>query len=112
MSKLEATVSSTGSLRFNKGKPNMSNIPPKFLLGMAKIMTMGEQKYGKNNWKKGNNTSVAYDSAMRHILNWYSGESNDSESGDSHLFHAAVNLMMCWYYENNYPEMDDRLEKE
>lgn len=103
-----AQKSSTGSLRFNKGKPSVSNIPPEFILGMAEVLTYGEQKYGRANWKKGNNFSVPYDSAMRHILQWQAGEQNDDESGSNHLFHAAVNLMMCWYYEQNFPDMDDR----
>jgi len=101
-------VSPTGSKRKNSGKPAMSNVLPEFLLGMAHIMTEGEKKYGKHNWKKGNYTSVPYDSAMRHILKWQTGDSIDQESKSHHLFHAAVNLMMCWYYETEYPEMDDR----
>lgn len=104
----DAQKSSTGSLRFNKGKPSVSNIPPEFILGMAEVLTYGEQKYGRANWKKGNNFSVPYDSAMRHILQWQAGESNDEESDSHHLFHAAVNLMMCYYYEQNFPDMDDR----
>jgi hypothetical protein len=48
----------------------VSNIPPEFILGMAEVLTYGEQKYGRANWKKGNNFSVPYDSAMRHILQW------------------------------------------
>lgn len=100
--------SPTGSKRFNEDKPACSNIPPEFILGMAEVLTIGEKKYGKNNWKKGNFTDVPYDSAMRHILAWQSGDSLDEESGCNHLFHAAVNLMMMWYYEQNFPEMDSR----
>ena len=103
-----AQVSSTGSLRFNSGKPNMSNLPPEFLIGMAKVMTMGEKKYGKYNWSKGNSISVPYDSGMRHLMAFMSGEQIDKESGEHHLFHAAVNIMMMWYYDKYYPEMDDR----
>lgn len=108
---IQEHASPTGSLRFNTGKPNMSNIPPEFLLGMAEVLTQGEAKYGKNNWKKGNYTSVPYDSAMRHILKWQAGERLDEESKENHLFHAAVNIMMMWYYEENFPDMDDREKK-
>ena len=104
-------TSPTGSKRQNAGKPALSNLLPEFLLGMADIMTQGELKYGKDNWKKGNFTSVPYDSAMRHILKWQTGESYDTESQNHHLLHAAVNLMMCWYYETDYPQMDNRIYK-
>ena len=100
--------SETGSLRYNTGKPMMSLVTPDFILGMASVLTMGAKKYGERNWELGNKTSVPYDSAMRHLLTWRSGESLDAESGEHHLFHAAVNLMMCWYYEQNFSDMDDR----
>jgi hypothetical protein len=105
------SVSPTGSIRHNVGKPAMSHLDPEFLLGMAKILTMNESKYDKHQWKKGNTTSVPYDSAMRHLLAWFGGENNDLETGESHLLHAAVNLMFCWYYEKNYGNMDDRSGK-
>ena len=100
--------SPTGSLRYNKGKPKMSTIPPDFLLGLAEVMTMGEEKYGRYNFAKGNYVSVPYDSCMRHLMAYMSGEKNDNESGQHHLFHAAVNIMMMWLYDENFPEMDDR----
>ncbi len=104
-------LSPTGSKRNNVDKPSMSNLLPEFLLGMAEVMTKGEKKYGKNNWKKGNYTSVPYDSAMRHIMDWQKGISLDDETKDHHLFHAAVNLMMCWYYEQEYKDFDNRVYK-
>ena len=104
----EGTESETGSLRYNTGKPMMSLVTPEFILGMAEVLTKGAKKYGERNWELGNKTSVPYDSAMRHILAWRSGESFDEESGSHHLFHGAVNLLMCWYYEQNFGEMDDR----
>jgi len=104
----EASVSDTGSLRYNNGKPKMSTLPPEFLLGIAKVLTHGEEKYGRFNFVKGNNVSVPYDSAMRHILAYMSGDTNDSESGEHHLLHAAINVMMMWLYDTEFPELDDR----
>ena len=104
----EDQISKTGSVRKNAGKPKMSHIDPEFILGMAKVLTIGEKKYEAFNWAKGNNMLVPYDSAMRHILSYISGENLDEESGESHLFHAAVNLMFMYYYEKNFSDMDDR----
>jgi len=100
--------SPTGSLRYNTGKPQMSLLDPNFMLGMAEVMTIGLEKYGKANWQKGNYVSVPYDSAQRHLQKYWMGQTVDGESGKHHLFHAAVNLMFMYYYENIYPEMDDR----
>jgi hypothetical protein len=106
-----ANESATGSLRYNKGKPQLSEIDPNFLLGIGKVMEKARLKYPRGNWTKGNNYSVPYDSCLRHLMSWQSGEAVDSESGESHLFHAAINIMMLAYYEANFPEMDDRIFK-
>lgn len=103
--------STTGSLRFNSGKSQTNEIDPSFILGMGQVLEKSRQKYPRGNWQKGNNYSVPWDSLQRHLLAWQSGEKCDSESGLPHLHHAALNLMMLAYYEENYPEMDDRLFK-
>jgi hypothetical protein len=104
-------TSPTGSLRYNSNKPQCNEISPKFLLDMGAVLEKSRAKYPRGNWEKGNNYSVPYDSLMRHLLSWQSGERYDSESGLSHLAHAALNLMMLHYYEENYPEFDDRIFK-
>lgn len=104
-------ASSTGSLRFNTGKPQTSELSPKFLLDMGAVLEKSRAKYPRGNWAKGNDFSVPYDSMMRHILAWQSGEAIDPESGQSHLAHAALNLMMLHFYEENFPQFDDRIFK-
>lgn len=108
MSDEKIQVSQTGSIRKNAGKPKMSHLDPEFLLGMAQILTKSEEKYPPKNWMKGNNISVPYDSAMRHLMSFMTGENSDKESQLNHLFHAGVNLMFMYYYWKNFPEMDDR----
>jgi hypothetical protein len=106
-----ANKSTTGSLRFNTGKSQTSELDPEFLLGMGRVLEKARQKYPRGNWSLGNNYSVPFDSLMRHLLAWQSGESLDEESGQNHLYHAALNLMMLAHYEQNFPEMDDRIFK-
>jgi hypothetical protein len=36
--------------------------------------------------------------AIRHMVAWKSGELNDSETGVSHLAHAATNLLFMLYF--------------
>lgn len=101
----------TGSLRFNTGKPQTNEINPEFILDMGRVLAKSREKYPRANWALGNSYSVPYDSLMRHLLAWQSGEKNDIESGYSHLAHAALNLMMLHYYEERFPELDDRIFK-
>lgn len=109
--KTAAQESSTGSLRFNSNKPQTNEISPKFLLDMGAVLEKARSKYPRGNWEKGIEYSVPWDSMMRHLLSWQQGERYDKESGLSHLAHAALNLMMLHYYEENYPEFDDRIFK-
>lgn len=92
----EATVSPTGSLRYNKGKPEMCQIHPRFLLEMAQLLTDAQKKYGKFNFAKGQHYTTMYDSLQRHSLSFYEGEDCDPESGRPHLVHIAVNAMMMY----------------
>lgn len=106
-----ANISETGSLRFNKGKPQIHQVPYCTIKGIAEVLAFGEEKYGKFNWMKGNKFSVPYDSALRHLFAFNEGEDDDSESKMNHLKHALCNISMLLYYYENYPEMDDRYEK-
>ena len=88
--------SPTGSLRFNKGKPEMSQLDPRFIMALADLMTVSAEKYGKFNWALGQQYHTPFDSCMRHLLKFMNGEDTDDESGKDHLLHAAANLMILW----------------
>ena len=93
---LTANKSSTGSLRFNNGKPEVSQVDPRFIKALADLMTKSAKKYGKFNWALGQEFHTPFDSLQRHLLDFMSGEDNDKESGLSHLIHAAANCMIIW----------------
>lgn len=107
----KANVSTTGSLRYNQGKPQIHQVPTCAIEGMAEVLTYGESKYGKYNWELGNNYSVPYDSAMRHLMAFFNGQDKDPESNCHHLHHALTNIAMLLYYYIHYPDMDDRPSK-
>ena len=94
--------------RYNDGKPEYSQIPLHLLEDTARVLMYGEKKYAKFNWLKGMDWSIPYDSMQRHMIAWYKGEENDSESGLPHLAHAICNLLMLTAYRDIYPEGDDR----
>lgn len=94
--------------RFNAGKPDLSLIPLASLQDEALVWMYGEKKYKRNNWQKGMKWSIPLACMLRHLGQWQLGEDLDPESGLPHLAHAACNLRMLTYFEDNYPEGDDR----
>lgn len=108
---LAGQESSTGSLRYNKGKAGVHQVPPDVVLDIAKVLDYGASKYSEFNWAKGNNLSVPYACAMRHLLAFWNGEDNDKESGLSHLAHVMTNIMMMSFYKKNFTQFDDRFFK-
>lgn len=74
-------------------KPSFHNIPPSALVAIGRVMEVGEQKYGRLNWRNQPvQASVYYDAAMRHLLSFWDGSNLDPETGLPHLWLAASNL--------------------
>lgn len=72
-----------------------SEVDPKFILGVANVLTFGATKYARGNWKLATeeDRDRLKDSLMRHIYAYLSGEVLDPETNQSHLYHATCNLM-------------------
>lgn len=85
------------------GKPRLSLIPTEELLRVASHYTKGGEKYGFDNWKKGMKTSVYYDSAQRHLLKWWKGDTDED-----HMAAVVWNVLGAMWTEKNLPVMDDR----
>lgn len=94
----------TGAQRDDRrGKLRMSLMPHAALERVMKRYLDGAETYGENNWHKGQPFSVLYDSAQRHMMQFWSGD--DSED---HLSAAAWNILCMMQFEKDKPEMDDR----
>jgi hypothetical protein len=63
---------------------------------------------GQRNWEAGMGWSRLYAAAERHLHAWWAGESNDSETGLSHLAHALACLHFLNHYEHLKVGKDDR----
>ena len=98
----------TGAQRDNAdGKLRMSLVPHKALNDVMKRYLQGAETYNENNWKKGMKHSILYDSAMRHLMQDFTGDVSED-----HLGAALWNIMgMIWNRENK-PELDDRKDYE
>ena len=94
--------------KFDSGKAPIHMIPEEAILGTSQVFAFGAKKYKRFNYRKGIEFTRLQDSLMRHMLAFSKGENTDEESGLSHLYHAAANISMLIYMNENKPEMDDR----
>ena len=63
---------------------------PLSLEAISQVLTFGAEKYDDHNWQKVEGGEQRYKAAlMRHVLASAKGEKVDSETGLSHLAHAA-----------------------
>lgn len=90
--------------KYDYGKPQMSLIDPYFIEGTAEVLTMGANKYGKENWKQCNDVTRYKDALYRHFNAYLKGEEFDSESGMSHLYHMSCNIMFLSYFDRQINE--------
>ena len=81
-------------------KNRLDLIEPEFIEGVGKVLTFGADKYEPNNWQKVEDAENRYyAAAMRHLMAWRKGEKTDPESGISHLYHVACNIMFLQHFE-------------
>ena len=83
-------------------------IPPEALEELAAVYTMGAAKYADENWRKGMAWRRIFGAIMRHMWAWMAGEDRDSESGLSHLAHAAWGCFTLMAYAKGGLGQDDR----
>ena len=87
----------TEFLKYDKGKLQYGLIPPEVLEEMAKVLTYGAEKYGKDNWKLNTDLDRYIDALYRHLAAWRMGEELDQESDLHHLSHAITNIAFLIY---------------
>jgi hypothetical protein len=92
----------------DQGKPMLDLVPRSLIWAVGDILTSGAEKYGKHNWRSGLLWSRPYAALLRHLTSWYDGEDTDTESGRSHLWHAAAELSFLIEYEAKQLGKDDR----
>ena len=84
----------------DEGKIRLELLEPEFIEGIGKIITYGANKYEDNNWKKADSEADQLrikGAALRHMYSYIKGEEFDLETGESHLYHVACNLMFLDY---------------
>lgn len=98
---------STG-IKHDGGKPRMELLSTIWLVGVARVLTLGAIKYHDDNWRLGLSQRRVLGAALRHIFAYLDGEDLDHETGLSHLDHASCELMFARELRERRPDMDDR----
>lgn len=100
------------ALRYNEGKPELSQIPFETEVEVAKVFMYGQKKYTRNNWKNGFKYSSLVDSTLRHFIAWFNGQEIDPESGLTHMAHFHTNVeILHWYTLHPEKGEDDRYKE-
>lgn len=96
-------------IKFDEGKPRWDLFPPS-LVEVAKVFSMGADKYGDRNWENGIVWHRIFRALIGHAWKWWWGERNDPEDGQHHLSSVAWCALVLMHYETTHPELDDRPE--
>jgi hypothetical protein len=81
---------STGAVRDTaENKPRPDLISPFFMERLGEHLRKGAAKYSEWNWAKGIPSSRCYESALRHLMQFAQGMTNED-----HLSAAAFNIMV------------------
>lgn len=82
------------SVKHDTGKLRYDLLPFGAVDRIVEVLNFGAQKYAPNNWQNLQDFEARYfAAALRHLSKHAQGEAVDSESGLSHLAHAACCLV-------------------
>lgn len=101
--------SSNPKRAFGVRKPSAQFIPPVALIEESAVMALGAAKYGAFNWQDDPvDATTYYSAALRHLMQWFSGEDDDTESGASHLAHVRACMAILLDAQASGKLIDDR----
>jgi hypothetical protein len=84
-------------------------IPWEVMEEVARVYGVGAEKYAEHNWSRGYDWSLSYAALMRHLTQFWMGESYDKESECHHLASVIFHALALMYFEKHHPELDNRL---
>lgn len=107
------SISPTGGLRDNKGKPRLSLVPYGVEVAIAEVIWQSSEhcggKYPLHNWRKGLPWAEVGESLLRHAKKFVQlGEDLDQDSGLHHIKMVLTNAAFLLEYIETHPELDNR----
>lgn len=94
--------------RSDAGKIRYDLIPADSLHELARVYTVGAQKYEPDNWLKGMSWSRCFGSMLRHAWKFWRGERYDADTGCHHMAMVAWNAFALCTYDFRKLGTDDR----
>jgi len=92
-------------VKYDAHKPRMDLIPPLMELEVARVLTVGAEKYSPENWRHVPNLRGRYTAAAkRHINALQQGIMCDEETGLHHAAHAVCCLMFLGEVDMETPD--------
>ncbi len=84
----------SNGLKFDSGKPRYDLVPFSAMDEVARVLTVGAEKYGDDNWREVDEAHRRYfAAAMRHMSEYQQGRVMDAETNLHALAHAACSLL-------------------
>jgi hypothetical protein len=83
-------------------------LPWDVLWADAELYGAGQGKYGPRNWEAGYPWHLSFSAAMRHLAQFWGGESIDAETGGHHLACARFHMAALLRFESAGIGTDDR----
>jgi len=85
----------SGSKRDNDdNKPLVNHLDPYLRLRFGYLLRAGARRYGKGNWKLGQDTDAALESLHRHLAKFELNLNNEVEQDEDHLMAILFNLQL------------------
>jgi hypothetical protein len=92
----QASITYASGYRRSDDVPAFDLIEPAFLLAMAEVMSEGEKKHGRENWKLAtlDEQWITVRHLQGHLNKWLSGDRSEP-----HLAKVAIGAMFLYYHE-------------
>lgn len=100
-------TSATGGQKGRK-LAEVGALDPTALYTVGEVAGFGTRKYSRGNYLLGYEWSASFDALMRHLLQFWSGQDNDDESGLPHVAHAAWHCLALLAFLQRHIGTDDR----
>jgi hypothetical protein len=98
-------------LKYDQGKIRYDLLPFRALHEVARVFTVGAEKYDARNWEKGMDYSKIFAALHRHLSTWWGGSAiNHEDGGLLHLAQVAWCALALLHYTQfaRYQCFDDR----
>ncbi len=100
----------TPAIKHDQDKLRFDLIPVRPLEEVARVYSIGAEKYSDRNWENGLQWGRVFAALMRHAWAWWRGERVDQVDGQHHLASVVWCALALMEYEKTHPELDDRID--